>query len=215
MRATSSAWPTCRRALAGGGWRGTLVVRVAETPATGWRALLPRQPPSPATKLAPPVPTPSPPANQVPDPSHSDHLVLARLALARADPLKAVDAREAVRAAAAKVRRLEGSACGLAARLVARGGAWGACPSRVGARIAAAVRRTAAPPACACPPPLPSLPHLAQQVASWLGEEPLREALEQADPTAAEQLQRLLAGQPIGAPASGAGAGSSAPSSSA
>lgn len=41
---------------------------------------------------------------QVPDSAHSDHLVLRRLAIAREDPIRAVDAREAVKAAAAKVR---------------------------------------------------------------------------------------------------------------
>lgn len=63
-------------------------------------------------------------------------------------------------------------------------------------------------------PTLPCLPTPPCQVASWLGEEQLKEALEQADPTAAEQVQRLLAGQPLDAPGAGTGAGSSAPGSS-
>lgn len=54
----------------------------------------------------------------------------------------------------------------------------------------------------------PSPPFIGQ-VASWLGEEALRQQMEQADPTAAELLQQLLAGQPLGG---GAGSG---PSSSA
>ena len=64
------------------------------------------------------VPHPLPailPVLQVPDAAHSDHLVLARLALARTDPLRAVDAREAVKAAALKARRQ------LGARLAERG----------------------------------------------------------------------------------------------
>ena len=85
----------------------------------------------------PPCPSPSLPSPpQVPDQAHADHLVLARLALARGDPLKSVDAREAVVAAA-------------------------------------------------------------QKVASWMGDDALRQRLEQADPTAAEQLQQLLTGQPL------------------
>jgi hypothetical protein len=44
------------------------------------------------------------PLAQVPDRAHSDQLVLRRLALARGDPLKAINAKEAVRAAANKVR---------------------------------------------------------------------------------------------------------------
>lgn len=40
---------------------------------------------------------------QVADPTHSDQLVLRRLALARSDPVRAIDARQAVQAAANKV----------------------------------------------------------------------------------------------------------------
>ncbi|PSC67511.1 importin-11 isoform X1 [Micractinium conductrix] len=40
---------------------------------------------------------------QMPDPTHSDQLVLRRRALARSDPVKAIDAQEAARAAATKV----------------------------------------------------------------------------------------------------------------
>ncbi|KAL4448640.1 hypothetical protein ABPG75_005859 [Micractinium tetrahymenae] len=40
---------------------------------------------------------------QIPDPAHSDQLVLRRLALARDDPVKAIDAREATRAAGTKI----------------------------------------------------------------------------------------------------------------
>jgi hypothetical protein len=50
---------------------------------------------------------------QVNDPSHSDQLVLRRLALARGDPVKAIDAREAVAAAAAKVGSLGGVCVGV------------------------------------------------------------------------------------------------------
>jgi hypothetical protein len=73
---------------------------------------------------------------QVADTAHSDQLVLRRLAVAREDPIRAVDACEAVKAAAAKV-------------------------------------------------------------AAWMGEEQLQQRMEQADPTAAEQLQRLRNGQPM------------------
>ena len=48
-------------------------------------------------------PPPLPPIPQMPDPTHSDQLVLRRLALARSDPVKAIDAQEAARAAATKV----------------------------------------------------------------------------------------------------------------
>lgn len=89
-----------------------------------------------------------PPARpQVADTSHSDQLVLRRLTVARGDPVRALDAREAVKAAAAKV-------------------------------------------------------------ASWLGEEALKAQMEQADPLAAEQLQRLLAGQPLESPGGRDGGGS-------
>lgn len=58
------------------------------------RTLLTKDAPSPDLPL---------PSRQVTDTAHSDHLVLRRLAVARQDPIRAVDAREAVKAAAAKV----------------------------------------------------------------------------------------------------------------
>lgn len=75
-------------------------------------------------------------AAQIPDAAHADQLVLRRLALAREDPVRGIDAREAARAAATKV-------------------------------------------------------------ASWLGEEGLRNHLQRIDPLLAEQLELLQRGEPL------------------
>ena len=133
----------------------------------------------PTLHVPPPLPLP-----QVPDRAHSDQLVLRRLALARGDPLKAIDAKEAVRAAANKVgadtqHRVSGAVSG------GDSGGRARCAS-------IALRCTHASPSLA--PCMPACARLCAslQVASWLGQEEIRRQLQRIDPQLAEQLQALM-----------------------